>query len=81
MRLIHKKSRFNIITLEENTILINDPFLKKELLYKGISIPLYKRSEYGMKSSIKMEDPLFLKAFKEIFVKTRFSDSSYIWLA
>lgn len=79
MKLIHKPTRFIVAEMDNNSIIIKDPFLQKELKLKGIKIPPVLKDQFEGKTVVKMGDPLFPKAFKEIYLKLHMEESSYEW--
>ncbi len=79
MKLIHKSTGFVVAEIQDGSIQIKDPFLAKELQLKGISIPIPLRSEFDGKSAIRMGDPLFVKAFREVYLRINMDEGSYEW--
>jgi hypothetical protein len=79
MKLIHKQSGFVVAQQQDTALKINDPFLEKELKIKGITIPVALRKDYDGKSVIMMDDPLFPKAFKEVYMKLSMKEEMYQW--
>jgi hypothetical protein len=79
MKLIHKTTRFVVAETDNKSIIIKDPFLEKELKLKGIKIPPVLKDQFEGKAVVKMGDPLFAKAFKEIYLKLNMGESSYEW--
>ena len=79
MKLIHKTTRFVVAEMDNKSIIIKDPFLEKELKLKGIKIPPVLQNQFEGKTVVKMGDPLFPKAFKEIYLKLNMGESAYEW--
>lgn len=79
MKLIHKTTGFVVAHEQGQSLKINDPFLAKELNLKGIAIPSPLRANYDGKSVIRMDDPLFAKAFREVYLKINMGEASYEW--
>ena len=79
MKLIHKTTRFVVAEMDNKSITIKDPFLEKELKLKGIKIPQVLKDQFEGKTAVKMGDPLFPKAFKEIYLKLNMGETSYEW--
>lgn len=55
-------------------------FLERVLTNKGIFIPPYLQSEFRNKKAIFPDDPLFQKAFIEVYCKFSLTDPSYQWI-
>lgn len=79
MKLIHKNTGFTVVEIQKNTVHIKDPFLEKQLKLKGIAIPEFLRPEYNGKPVITMDDPLFSKAFTEVYLPLYLGENSYEW--
>lgn len=79
MKLIHKNTGYVVAEQSGSALVINDPFIQKELKLKGIQIPPALRSQYDGKSIIRMDDPLFAKAFKEVYLKMHSNQTSFEW--
>ena len=79
MQLIHKKTGFVVAEENRTALAIKDPFLLKDLQISGISIPSALRGQYEGKANIKMDDPLFPKAFKEVYLKLQMKEGMYEW--
>lgn len=79
MKLVHKSTGFIVAEKQGRTVSIKDPFLAKELKLKGISIPAPLRDKFGGKAVVKMDDPLFPKAFEEVYLRLNREKSSYEW--
>jgi len=46
---------------------------------RGIIIPLSRRADFEGKQSIRLDDPLFYKAFAEIYVPQSIASPIYQW--
>lgn len=79
MKLVHKSSGFVVAEKQGRTVSIKDPFLAKELKLKGISIPVPLRDKFEGKAVVRMGDPLFSKAFEEVYLRLNMEGNSYEW--
>lgn len=67
MKLVDPKTDHAIIEFKDNTVKFYSAFLEKILRQEGISIPPGMRSSFNGKEVIFIDDPLFEKAFIEVF--------------
>jgi hypothetical protein len=67
MLLIHPDSNEVVVKIEKNDVKIINNFLFKGLKVNGISIPGALRDSFEGKKVIYIEDPLFAKAFIEVY--------------
>lgn len=79
MKLIHLKSKFTVLEFRGEKTIIYDRILEKEMTMRGIVIPQAIRHEYSGKSSIRLGDREFQKAFKEIYFLQVFTPNHYRW--
>lgn len=79
MQLIHKQTGFVVAEEKTMAFAVKDPFLRKDLEINGITIPAPLRAQYEGKSVVKMSDPLFPKAFKEVYMKLHMKEGLYEW--
>jgi hypothetical protein len=79
MDLIHVKSGYVMATTDGDKVTVKDPILYKELSLKGISIPQDKRNAYHEKKVVFMDDPLFPKAFRELYLKKDIDHAEFRW--
>jgi hypothetical protein len=79
MKLVNTKSGFVVVEYQGDKTIFHDRMLEKEMQMRGIIIPPALRSEYGGKSTVRMNEKEFQKAFKEIYSKQAFSSQSYEW--
>ena len=80
MRLIDTKTGYVIIEFEENHVRFLNWFLEKELTNEGIFVPPFLSEEFEGKKAIFPNDPLFEKAFVEIYCRFSLTDPSYQWV-
>lgn len=65
---------------EKKTITIQDTFLKRALEIDGITIPELLKEQYGNKTTVKLNDPEFTKAFKDVYYVKHYKDKeNYKW--
>jgi len=79
MKLVHKKTGYIIAKKTKDHLSINDPFILEEIKLKGISIPLFLRSQFNGHDVIKMGDPLFNKAFEQVYIKFAMKADGIDW--
>lgn len=79
MKLVHSKTGYVVIEFQDGKVRFNDRFLKAELEEDGILIPPSHSEEFGGKQVIFPDDPLFQKAFMEIYYPLVISDPAYQW--
>jgi len=79
MKLIHKTTGFVVAQEQGQSLQINDPFLEKELKLKGIAIPAPLRAQFDGKAVVRVGDPLFAKAFREVYLRINMGEGSYEW--
>lgn len=79
MKLIHLKSQFVVAEYQGEKTTIYDRVLVKEMTMRGILIPLALRKEYHEKTTIRMGDKEFQKAFKELYSSQVFNPKNYRW--
>lgn len=79
MKLVNVKSGFVVVEFSKGETHFGDRFLEAEMRKAGILIPQAKRAEFGGKDSVLLGDPLFQKAFVEIYVPLNIASSTYSW--
>jgi hypothetical protein len=79
MKLINVQTGFVVVDFEHGEPHFGDRFLEAEMKEAGIQIPESKRAEFGDKQTILLGDPLFQKAFVEIYVPLSISSTVYQW--
>ncbi|MBM3197732.1 MAG: hypothetical protein FJZ58_00560 [Chlamydiae bacterium] len=63
----------------EDRVVIHRPLLQKEMEKIGIAVPSYKRESFAGKAIVKLDDPLFAKAFQEVFFALKMNTALYRW--
>ncbi len=79
MKLVNTKTGFVVVEFEKGKARFYDRFLEAELKDRGVCIPLANLSEFGGKDVVFPEDPLFEKAFFEIYVPFSIANPVYQW--
>ena len=79
MKLVHEKTGYVVVEFQDGKALFNDRFLKAEMEEEGILIPPSQVEEFGGKQVIFPDDPLFQKAFTEVYYPLCIADPTYHW--
>ncbi len=79
MKLVNKKSGYVVVEFKDGNAKFNDRFLEAEMKESGILIPPSMVDQFGGKEIIRYEDPLFEKAFQEIYYPLCIQASIYEW--
>jgi len=79
MKLVNVKSGFIVVEFSQGKTRFGDRFLEAEMKKAGVLIPQAKRAEFDGKESILLGDPLFQKAFVEIYVPLYIASPTYQW--
>ena len=79
MKLVNVKSGFVVVEYQGDKTIFHDRMLEKEMTVRGVSIPPPLRSEYGGKSSVRLNEKEFQKAFKEVYCGLAFNSPSFKW--
>ena len=79
MKLVNFKTKCVLVEFHNDRAIFHDRFLERQMKLRGIAIPPHLREQYEQKTFVKLNDPLFQKAFKEIYYPTYLSSRSYEW--
>lgn len=79
VKLVNKKTGFVVVEFNDEKIQFNDRFLQAELTELGIDIPPAFRKSFNGKKKILIDDPLFQKAFIEVYYPLTIANSDYSW--
>lgn len=79
MKLINTRTAFVVVEFQEGKVHFNDRFLETEMRESGILIPPILKDEFEGKEVIYLNDPLFEKAFKEVYYPFCIAHSLYQW--
>ena len=79
MKLINTKTGDVVVEMDHGEVVFHDRFLQKAMEKKGILIPPALQDEFGGKTYVRLGDPDFEKAFKEVFFNMSMNPSKYHW--
>ncbi len=79
MKLVNTKTGYVIVEFNEGKAHFNDRFLEAEMKETGIWIPPAFASSFENKETIYLGDPLFEKAFIEVYYPLCISPIVYQW--
>lgn len=79
VKLINTRTGFVVVEFQNGKIQFNDRFLEKEMKETGILIPPILEEEFAGNKVIFLGDPLFEKAFKEVYYPFCIANSLYQW--
>jgi hypothetical protein len=80
MQLINKETGFVLVEYKKDTTIFHDRFLAKQMAQRGILIPPALRSAFENKQVIRLNDPLFQKAFKEVYFPLSIHSPAFEWI-
>lgn len=80
MKLVDTEDGDVLIEFIEGRVQFLNWFLERVMTKNGIFIPPYLQSEFGNKKVIFLDDPLFQKAFIEVYCKFSLTNPSYQWI-
>lgn len=79
MKLVNLKNQFIVVEYNDKETIFHDKILEKEMKERGVLIPPALRDRFSGKSSVKMNDPEFQVAFKEVFCPNVFNPKNFEW--
>ncbi len=79
MKLVNTKTNYVVVEFSEGKVQFHDRFLETEMKETGILIPKSSSGEYEGKEVIYLDDPLFEKAFIEIYYPLCIANTVYQW--
>jgi hypothetical protein len=79
MKLINQKTGFVIVEFHNALTQINDPYLKKEMEIRGITVPPFLRKSFQGTNRVRLGDRDFQRAFKEIYYELNLDHEVYQW--
>ena len=80
MKLVHSVTGFVVVEFsQEGKPAFNDRFLKAEMEEQGILIPPSMRTQFNNQEVVYLDDPLFSKAFVEVYFPLCIADPAYEW--
>lgn len=81
MKLVNTQTSQALVEFHGDKTLIYNKFLENEMRTIGIPVPHGLRGLYKGKDCIRLEDPDFQRAFKEIYYLTAMSPDKFQWKA
>ena len=79
MKLVNRKTGFVVVEFLQGKVEFHDRFLESEMKETGILIPPALASQYEGKEVIFLGEPLFEKAFVEVYYPLCIANSVYQW--
>lgn len=79
MKLINTKTGFVVVEFKQGKAEFHDRFLEAEMKETGILIPPAMTASYANKEVIYLGDPLFEKAFIEVYYPLCIANVLYQW--
>ena len=79
MKLVNTKTNYVVVEFSNGKAKFHDRFLEIEMKETGILIPKNLASQYQGKETIYLDDPLFEKAFIEVYYPLCIANSVYQW--
>ena len=80
VKLINKQTGFVVVEFSNGKHHFHDKLLEAELKELGIIIPSAMTDQFGGKKVIFPNDPLFEKAFVEVYYRYSIANPSYQWI-
>jgi len=79
LKLVNTKTGFVVVEFRQGKAEFFDRFLEAEMKETGILIPPYLLKAFGDKEMILLGDPLFEKAFVEVYYPLCIANAVYQW--
>lgn len=79
MKLVNLKNQFVVVEYNGKETVFHDKILEKEMKERGVLIPPALRDRFSGKSNVRMSDPEFQVAFKEVFCPNVFNPKNFEW--
>lgn len=79
MKLVNTKTGFIVVEFKEGRAEFHDRFLEAEMKETGILIPSIMAQDFESKEVIFLGDPLFEKAFIEVYYPLCVANNVYQW--
>lgn len=80
MKLVHVKSNDPVVELNKSDTKIFSEIMDWDMKNNGIAIPEYLQEDYNDQFVVFFDDPLFQKAFKEVYYAFRMNHEEYKWV-
>lgn len=78
-RLINLKNQSIIVEYKEIETIFHDKILEEEMKARGVLIPPALRSRFGNKDRVRLNEPEFQAAFREVFCSNVFNHHDFEW--
>ncbi|HSX11293.1 MAG TPA: hypothetical protein VLF94_06245 [Chlamydiales bacterium] len=80
MKLVHAPTGYVVVEFKQDgQIIFNDRYLKAEMEEQGILIPPAMRAKFDNKKTVFLDDPLFPRAFVEVYCPLCIADPAFTW--
>jgi len=79
MKLVNTRTGYVVVEFQKGNVQFHDRFLEAEMKETGILIPPAYLDQFGGKEVIYFGDPLFEKAFLEVYYPLCIANSLYQW--
>lgn len=79
MKLVNTKTGFVVVEFKQGKAEFHDRFLEAEMKETGIFIPASMAKSFANKEMILLGDPLFEKAFIEVYYPLCIANTVYQW--
>jgi len=80
MKLIHVKTNDPVVELDKEKTKIFSEMMEWDMKNNGIAIPEYLQEQFNDQFVVFFDDPLFPKAFKEVYYELRMNQDEYKWI-
>lgn len=80
MKLIHVKTKKPVAEFKKNETKFFSETMQWLMENNGITIPDFLQGEYNNQFVVFLDDPLFQKAFKEIYYDLDMNPEEYVWV-
>jgi hypothetical protein len=79
MKLVHVKTGSIVVEFKGKETKFYDRILEQHMKMEGIVVPPFLQKDFEDKKRIRLDDPLFQRAFKEIHYPHSFDPTLYQW--
>ena len=78
-QLVNKENHFVVLEIEDDRVTFNDPILEVQMRELGVFIPPTEREKFEGKNQVTLDDPDFIRAFKEHYIPSNLHSETYSW--
>jgi hypothetical protein len=78
-KLMNRETGSVVVEFVDGSVAFGDCFLELEMELNGIYIPPSKKMDFDGKEIVYMSDPMFEKAFREVYDPLCIANSLYQW--